>query len=85
MCNLEEWFWSHQSGLGYLIRVSSSTMRSQSASGTAELRNLFKMAKVFPQCPGSNRKEERCEAQCAKVMTSVRVCVCVCACVCESN
>lgn len=41
----------------HLMSVSSSTMRSQSALGTASLRKRFKMANVFPQCPSVRQKK----------------------------
>lgn len=37
----------------YLISVSSSTMRSHFVSGTALLRNLWRIANVFPQWPAN--------------------------------
>lgn len=38
------------------MSVSSSTMTSQSAFGTALLRNRLKTANVFPQCPAERQK-----------------------------
>lgn len=37
----------------YLISVSSSTMRSHLVSGTALLRNFWRIANVFPQWPAN--------------------------------
>lgn len=41
------------------MSVSSSTMSSQSALGTASLRKRFKMANVFPQCPSIRQKKKK--------------------------
>lgn len=45
--------------LSHLMSVSSSTMRSQSALGTASLRKRFKMANVFPQCPSIRQEKKK--------------------------